>query len=164
MASREPAFEILIKGRAGLWYRHRQRNKDGRLARSWSLRNAKYIAKRLYDEGKTVKVRRKRFLVPLPAMVLRRKKWTKQRREIRAEAKKWGMSLTSGDRTYNTLRPPKKSDHWTEVESSWADDYWHASWNRMESFEAMLKSNYPLKQVLLHDAGSGNHVHVAGWA
>lgn len=96
--------------------------------------------------------------------VLSRPKWSPARDRIRQEASTRGLSHTSGDRSHNTLAPVgRMSDHWSAVASSWADDYWHSSVAEMEKFAEWCKKQDGIKQCLVHDAGSGNHVHVAGW-
>lgn len=148
--------------RLKVWYLHREHGVS-----SWKLENAKAIAKRVYEDGEgkvRVRVRIKPTLEALWEKVLNRKKQTPQRKAIRKLAKKRDMTLTSGDRDYNTLAGVGRiSDHWDKVETSWADDYWHPSERKMREFTAELQHEHRLKQVLFHDAGSGNHVHAAGY-
>lgn len=92
-------------------------------------------------------------------------KYSWVRAAIRNEASRRGLTHTSGDRDYNSLASVGRvSDHWDEVDASWADDYWHKDTSVMEKFARDVQQQYNLKQVLVHDAGSGNHVHIAGWA
>lgn len=99
-----------------------------------------------------------------PPGVLVWAKWTLQRSRIRLFMWRRGMVLTSGDRTYNTLAPDGVSDHWVEARSSWADDYWCPDYIKMRAAADKLRRVQKLKQVLVHDAGSGDHIHVAGWS
>lgn len=103
-----------------------------------------------------------------PAKVLHWRKWTPQRARVRRLARKRGMTLTSGDRVYNSLASKGRiSAHWIRFNSQWADDYWHPSLQVMRDFAVEVNARRPsseprFAQVLVHDAGSGNHVHVAG--
>lgn len=103
-----------------------------------------------------------------PAKVLRWVKWTPQRARVRRIAKRRGLTLTSGDRLWNTLASRGRlSAHWIRFPSQWADDYWHPDAAVMKRFAdevlATRRGNEPaFAQVIVHDAGSGNHVHVAG--
>ena len=105
----------------------------------------------------------------LPSRVLRWAKWTPQRARVRRLAKKRGMTLTSGDRLWNTLASRGRlSAHWFRFTGQWADDYWHPDGAAMRRFGAEVLATRKAKeprfaQVLVHDAGSGNHVHVAGY-
>lgn len=102
-----------------------------------------------------------------PSGCIVKKKYTLERYLLRKLAIKEGMTRTSSDRASNSLASVGRvSDHWSKVHTSWAEDYWHSSEAKMHDFAkkatALLKKHGVLKQVLVHDAGSGNHVHVAG--
>lgn len=102
-----------------------------------------------------------------PAKVSRWRKWTPQRAAQRTYLKARGFIHTSGDRTYNSLTPPKVSDHYEGRQDSWADDWWHPDYSRMVAEAGKLQRGVRglgrFKQVLVHDAGSGEHLHVAGF-
>lgn len=100
-----------------------------------------------------------------PEGVLTWAKWTLQRSRVRFGARRRGMVRTSGDRTYNSLASVSRiSDHWVEATDSWAEDFWHPDPAVMHDYADALRRRGGLKQVLVHDAGSGLHLHVAGWA
>lgn len=106
-----------------------------------------------------------------PEGVLTWAKWTLLRAKVRFGARRRGMVRTSGDRTYNSLASVgRTSDHWEERLDSWAEDFWHPEPGRMYAYADALRPKVSstrdrskLKQVLVHDAGSGLHLHVAGW-
>lgn len=155
------AFEIVrTNQKTGKTYLH---TRNG--VKRWNLANAKRIAKELHDAKHAARVRiyKKPIEKILPDRVRLWKKWTPTRGKVRQDALTWGMSLTSGDRDYNSLASVGRvSDHWTWASGSWADDYWHSDMELMNKFAAYISAKYHLKQVLVHDAGSGDHVHVAG--
>lgn len=100
-----------------------------------------------------------------PEGVLVWAKWTLQRSRVRLGAARRGMIRTSGDRTYNSLASVGRvSDHWVEATDSWAEDFWHPESRVMYDYADTLRRRGGLKQIIVHDAGSGLHLHVAGWA
>lgn len=95
-------------------------------------------------------------------------KWTPQRAALRLYMKLHGFTLTSGDRSENSLASVGRvSDHWIGRLDSWADDWWMADGATMSAMADKLnrgvKGIGQLKQTLYHNAGSGFHVHTAGY-
>jgi hypothetical protein len=91
------------------------------------------------------------------------RKWSPVRDLVRREAQARGLRHTSGDRSRKLTADGNVSDHWQGQAASWADDYVGSAAN-MRAFKQWLDARGDLKQVMLHDAGSGLHVHVAGYS
>lgn len=86
------------------------------------------------------------------------------RKEIRNYLIGQGFRHTSGDRTpanNSASGGVSNSSHLTTNTSRWADDY-VASEAKMRAAAQAVKSKWPAVTTLVHDAGSGLHLHVEG--
>lgn len=93
-------------------------------------------------------------------------KQSSTRQAVRAALTARGLRHSSGDRTpaqNSAAGGVSNSDHLSTKCETWADDYVGTA-GQMRAGKAYIEGRYKLKQVLIHDAGSGMHLHVAGYA
>lgn len=107
--------------------------------------------------------------VTLPQRILVWDKWSEQRLRVRKFLLSKGCALTGGDRTPATneaVGGVRNSLHLTTRGDVWADDWiFGNNYDELRRIAAQVRQRFPeLLECLVHDAGSGTHLHVAGKA
>jgi hypothetical protein len=167
-------------------YRKRKK-KDAHLLRTYSdpeglfetRAEAEEVAKRMRGQrvktkdGEVTKIPKftsvKVEQVGLPSRILTWDKWCELRIQIRKHCSDAGLALSGGDRTperNEQVSGVRNSSHLTTRTDRWADDY-IAGNNRqlMDRVAGEIRAKYGHRgrlEILVHDAGSGVHLHVGG--
>lgn len=102
--------------------------------------------------------------IPAPERIMTWGKWSPKRMSIRRYLKRRGFILTGGDRT------PERNEQVGGVPNSWhqttklgvfADDFYHPDMGVMRREARNVASKYGVR-TLVHDAGTGQHLHIEG--
>lgn len=107
--------------------------------------------------------------VKLPARILTWDKWSELRMEIRRDLLAAGLAHSGGDRTPERnaeVNGVPNSSHLTSRTDRWADDYVAggnlALLHRAADLIRRKYGNRGRLEILVHDAGSGQHFHIGG--